>query len=66
MAILGIVAAQIHKIHDSLEPDPGHQVLGKPQAYVCHILAISVILVGAYRFFRQQTFLVDGRARLCN
>lgn len=66
MSVLGVVAAQIHKIKDSLDRDAGHHVAGKPQAYVCHLLAIAIAFVGAYRFFRQQHALIAGRTRICD
>jgi hypothetical protein len=66
MAVLGIVAAQISKIKDSLDSGPEYNVLGKPQAYVCHILAVAIALFGAYRFFRQQHAIAAGRTRVCD
>ncbi|EXJ78298.1 hypothetical protein A1O3_09459 [Capronia epimyces CBS 606.96] len=66
IAILGVVIAQVSRIQHVLRP---HQekslrylLLGKPQACLCYASACFVLLVGAYRFFRQQNAMNQGFA----
>ncbi len=68
MAILGIVIAQISRIQHHLRPNHEYKiryyVLGKPQACICQISALLILLAGTYRFFRQQNEITQGRARV--
>ncbi|KIW56148.1 hypothetical protein PV05_04830 [Exophiala xenobiotica] len=68
MSLLGIVIAQISKIQQFLEPEgtytTHHHALGKTQACICHLAAILILFVGAWRFFRHQREVTTGLAKL--
>ncbi|EXJ88374.1 hypothetical protein A1O1_05304 [Capronia coronata CBS 617.96] len=66
MAILGVVIAQMSRIQHYLHPNQENSlryfVLGKPQACLCQGFACLFLLVGAYRFLRQQNAMNHGFA----
>lgn len=65
---MGVVIAQMSKIQHTVHPERKHEikynVLGTPQAAVCQCIAVAIILVGAYRFFKQQDAMLHGAARI--
>ncbi|KAF2200193.1 hypothetical protein GQ43DRAFT_374412 [Delitschia confertaspora ATCC 74209] len=62
-AMTGVVVAQLFRLQHALTPNLkfGYFILGIPlsASFIC--AAILVLLLGAYRFWRQQSALVRGR-----
>ena len=65
---MGVVIAQMSRIQHTVHPERKHEfkykVLGIPQAAVCQGIAIAVVFVGAYRFFKQEYAMLHGHARI--
>ncbi|KAI7152888.1 hypothetical protein KC349_g8711 [Hortaea werneckii] len=63
LSMVGVAIAQLYRLKHSPSPNPvyGYYVLGKPVACVFHASALGVILVGAVRFFRQQSAMSIGK-----
>jgi uncharacterized membrane protein YidH (DUF202 family) len=61
----GVVTAQLFRLQRSENPDPdfGFYVIGTPLSVMFIGMAIVVLLVGAFRFWRLQNALVRGKAR---
>ncbi|EOD51906.1 hypothetical protein UCRNP2_1303 [Neofusicoccum parvum UCRNP2] len=59
----GVVIAQLMRLQHAPNPDPtfGYHALGKPLAAVFIIAAIAMVLLGAFRFWRQQNAMVRGK-----
>lgn len=49
---MGIVVAQMSKIHNAMRPD--HYNMFRYKACIYHVLAAMILLVGTYRFFCEQ------------
>ena len=62
-AVLGTVIAQFFRLQSSPTPHAklGLFALGIPLACVCHGTALLYALLGAYRFWRQQTAIARGK-----
>jgi uncharacterized membrane protein YidH (DUF202 family) len=56
----GVLIAQLFRLQE-----PGDRLkfytAGKPLAVTCHCVAILVALIGAYRFWRQQSAISLGK-----
>ncbi|KIX98762.1 uncharacterized protein Z520_05223 [Fonsecaea multimorphosa CBS 102226] len=61
MASFGLVVLQFGILNGRLIDSPHATRLGKAMACISFILAILCVVVGAYRFFRQQKALVQGQ-----
>ncbi len=61
--MLGVVIAQLFRLQHTIKPEPsiGFYVIGVPLATVCNGAAVVVVLLGAYRFWRQQNALIRGK-----
>ena len=59
----GVILAQLFRLQHSLHPDEhlGFYVLGIPLASTFIACAIAVALLGAFRFWRQQSAIVRGK-----
>jgi uncharacterized membrane protein YidH (DUF202 family) len=66
LSATGVVIAQMSKIQHAIHPDRKHEikyyVLGVPQAAVCQLLAMVIIVIGACRFFKQEHAIKRGQA----
>lgn len=63
LSMVGVAIAQLYRLQHSPSPNLvyGYYVLGKPIACIFHASALGVILVGAVRFFRQQSAMSVGK-----
>lgn len=65
---MGLLIAQMsriqHAVHPEREHDFKYNVLGIPQAALCQVMAVIIVCVGAYRFFKQEQVMLDGGARI--
>ncbi|KAI7256904.1 hypothetical protein KC343_g4846 [Hortaea werneckii] len=63
LSLVGVIISQLYRLQHSPSPDLvyGYYVLGKPIASIFHASALGVILVGAVRFFRQQSAMSIGK-----
>ncbi|OCK77088.1 hypothetical protein K432DRAFT_384972 [Lepidopterella palustris CBS 459.81] len=63
LAMMGVVIAQLFRLQHSVNPNlkVGYFVLGVPLAVSFIGSAIIVLLLGAFRFWRQQNALVRGK-----
>ena len=65
LAMLGVLVAQLLRLQHGQNPDPviGFFVLGIPLASFCIVSAIVVLLLGAFRFWRQQNAILRGKVQ---
>ncbi|KAK7540788.1 uncharacterized protein J3D65DRAFT_253531 [Phyllosticta citribraziliensis] len=63
LSMTGVILAQLFRLQHSLHPDAhlGFYVLGIPLASTFIACAIAVALLGAFRFWRQQSAIVRGK-----
>ncbi|KAI6826235.1 hypothetical protein KC340_g10362 [Hortaea werneckii] len=63
LSMVGVIISQLYRLQHSPSPDPvyGYYALGKPIASIFHASALGVVLVGAVRFFRQQSAMSIGK-----
>lgn len=63
LSMLGVIIAQLFRLQntDSSLPTNGFFVTGIPVASTCILGAILVLLVGAYRCWRQQNAILRGK-----
>ncbi|KAK8164223.1 hypothetical protein IWX90DRAFT_505224 [Phyllosticta citrichinensis] len=63
LSMTGVILAQLFRLQHSLHPDAhlGFFVLGIPLASTFIACAIAVALLGAFRFWRQQSAIVRGK-----
>lgn len=63
LAMMGVITAQLFRLQHSVNPNPslGFFVLGIPLAAIFIGTAIVVLLLGAFRFWKQQNALVRGK-----
>ncbi|KAI1618269.1 hypothetical protein EDD37DRAFT_647077 [Exophiala viscosa] len=63
MSALGLVVAQISRLKEHLDGELGmeglHRSLSVSLGCACQVLAVVILLVGAYRFFETQQGLVN-------
>lgn len=62
-SMLGIVVAQLFRLQHSIDPSHtfGYFILGKPLAAVLEVVAMVTALIGAHRYWRQQTAMMRGK-----
>lgn len=63
LSMVGVAISQLYRLQHPPSPNLvyGYYVLGKPIACIFHASALGVILVGAVRFFRQQSGMSIGK-----
>ncbi|KAK7609954.1 hypothetical protein JOL62DRAFT_557257 [Phyllosticta paracitricarpa] len=63
LSMTGVILAQLFRLQHSLHPDAhlGFYVLGIPLASTFIGCAIAVALLGAFRFWRQQSAIIRGK-----
>ncbi|KAI6789421.1 hypothetical protein KC360_g1878 [Hortaea werneckii] len=63
LSMVGVIISQLYRLQHPPSPNSvyGYYVLGKPIASIFHASALGVILVGAVRFFRQQSAMSIGK-----
>lgn len=63
LSMLGAVVAQLYRLHHSPHPDPvfGFFVLSKPICGILQCSALGMVLLGAIRYFRQQSAMASGK-----
>ena len=63
LSIIGIVIAQLFRLQHTENPslDVGFFVIGIPLAATCIVAAMLVMLLGCYRFWRQQNAMLRGK-----
>ncbi|KAH7069292.1 hypothetical protein FB567DRAFT_565037 [Paraphoma chrysanthemicola] len=64
LVMTGVLIAQLFRLQHTSNPDPklGFYVIGLPLCLTFIGMAIVVLLVGAYRFWKLQNGLVRGKA----
>jgi uncharacterized membrane protein YidH (DUF202 family) len=63
LSMMGVVIAQLFRLQHTFAPDQkfGFYVVGIPLAACFIIAAVIVVLLGAFRFWRQQSAMVRGK-----
>ncbi|KAF2682535.1 hypothetical protein K458DRAFT_444171 [Lentithecium fluviatile CBS 122367] len=63
LAMTGIVVAQLFRLQHSINPNPelGFFVIGVPLAAVFIGSGMVILLIGAFRFWRQQQAMIRGK-----
>ena len=63
LSMVSVIIAQLFRLQHVQDPNKvlGFFVLGIPLACVCIGAAIGVLLLGAYRFWRQQNAILRGK-----
>lgn len=61
--MLGVLIAQLFRLQQTVNPEPtlGFYAVGVPLATACNGAAVAVVLLGACRFWRQQSALARGK-----
>ncbi|OBT70048.1 hypothetical protein VE03_00673 [Pseudogymnoascus sp. 23342-1-I1] len=64
LSMLGIIISQLFTLQKSISPDPhiGYFVTGKPLGAVCQGAAMLTLMLGAFRWWRQQNAITRGKA----
>jgi len=59
----GVITAQLFRLQRHPSPDPtfGYFVLGIPLASLFIAASVATVLLGAWRFWRQQSAMVRGK-----
>jgi uncharacterized membrane protein YidH (DUF202 family) len=59
----GVITAQLFRLQHSMNPnsDIGFYVIGVPLAATFIAIGMVVLLIGAYRFFKQQHAMIRGK-----
>jgi hypothetical protein len=62
--MIGVITAQLFRLQRVANPNPdfGFYVIGRPLSILFMCMAIVVVLVGAFRFWKLQNALVRGKA----
>ncbi|KAF2099369.1 hypothetical protein NA57DRAFT_74870 [Rhizodiscina lignyota] len=63
LSMTGVTVAQLFRLQHSINPDPdfGYYVVGVPIGVTFVCASIFVVLVGAFRFWRQQSAMFRGK-----
>ena len=63
LSMVAVIIAQLFRLEHNAKPNRtfGFYALGIPLACVCIGAAIAVLLLGAYRFWRQQNAILRGK-----
>lgn len=66
LSVVSVIIAQLFRLEHAQNPSRvfGYFILGIPLACVCIGAAIVVLLLGAYRFWRQQNAILRGKVRV--
>ena len=66
LSMLGITVAQLYRLQHSAVPDAklGYFILSKPIAGLFQCSAITVVIVGSVRFYRQQHAMSVGKVHV--
>lgn len=61
--MLGVTVAQLYRLQHSADPSPafGYFLLSKPIAGIFQGSALCMVLLGAIRFYRQQSAMAVGK-----
>ena len=61
--MVSVIIAQLFRLEHAQNPDKvfGFFVLGIPLACICIGAAMVILLLGAYRFWRQQNAILRGK-----
>lgn len=62
--MLGVIISQLFTLQKSTSPDPriGYFVSGKPLGAICQAAALVTLLLGTFRWWRQQNAITRGKA----
>lgn len=60
--MMGAIVAQLYRLQHSPTPSPifGYFILSKPIAGILQSSALGMVLLGAIRYFRQQSAMAKG------
>lgn len=63
LSMLGVIVSQLYRLQHGPSPNPifGYFILSKPLACIFQASALCMALVGAHRFFRQQSAMAIGK-----
>lgn len=63
LSMLGVIVAQLYRLQHSPTPDPvfGFYAISKPISGMLQCSALGMVLLGAIRFWRQQTAMAVGK-----
>lgn len=66
LSMMGVLIAQLYRIQHAPSPNPmfGYYVLGKPIATIFQASALGMVLLGAVRFWRQQSAMARGKVHV--
>jgi uncharacterized membrane protein YidH (DUF202 family) len=64
LSMLGVIISQLFTLQKSTQPDPllGYFAVGKPLGAICQGAAMITLLLGTYRWWRQQNAITRGKA----
>ncbi|KFY42629.1 hypothetical protein V494_02327 [Pseudogymnoascus sp. VKM F-4513 (FW-928)] len=64
LSMLGVIISQLFTLQKSIAPDPhiGYFVTGKPLGAICQGAAMATLLLGTFRWWRQQNAITRGKA----
>lgn len=62
--MLGVIISQLFTLQKSQSPDPhiGYFVTGKPLGAICQGGAMVILMLGTFRWWRQQNAIARGKA----
>lgn len=62
--MLGVIISQLFTLQKTNNPDPhiGYFITGKPLGAVCQAAAMVILMLGAFRWWRQQNAITRGKA----
>ncbi|KAK5124116.1 hypothetical protein LTR85_001819 [Meristemomyces frigidus] len=63
LSILGVTVAQLYRLQHVAQPNSvfGYFILSKPIAAIFQLSAMGISILGAIRFYRQQTAMSVGK-----
>ncbi|KFY53615.1 hypothetical protein V497_08362 [Pseudogymnoascus sp. VKM F-4516 (FW-969)] len=64
LSMLGVIISQLFTLQKTISPDPhiGYFVTGKPLGAICQGAAMLTLLLGTFRWWRQQNAITRGKA----
>ncbi|OBT74096.1 hypothetical protein VF21_07126 [Pseudogymnoascus sp. 05NY08] len=64
LSMLGVIISQLFTLQKSTSPDPhiGYFVTGKPLGAICQGAAMLTLMLGTFRWWRQQNAITRGKA----
>ena len=62
--MLGVIISQLFTLQKAISPDPhlGYFVTGKPLGAICQGAAMVTLMLGTFRWWRQQNAITRGKA----